>query len=293
MIGYVCTNYNNAAFTRTAVASLAAELRTAAARVVIVDNASRTEDVAALRRIAHEHPGVELVLSDENVGYFAGLNAGIAHMRRWWPEVEILAVGNNDLVFPPDFVATVERHGDVFDRWAVVAPDLVTPAGIHQNPHVFHPIGAVRKRIWDLYYGSYAAATLIKRASRLTKRFTVREENSPTSSLYRTAGPIEQGYGACYLIGPAFFRSFARLAAPTFMMQEEFFLGEQLRTIGQQTYYDPRFVVVHHGHATMDRLPGRRHWALAHDAHVIYKRYEAMSRVEQAHFITAASQGGA
>jgi GT2 family glycosyltransferase len=289
-IGYVCTNYNNASYTRAAIASLHAGGRGEDVRVVVVDNRSRDEDVAALQRVAGEFPHVEVVLSPDNVGYFPGLNLGIGHLRTRHPECEHLVIGNNDLLFPAEFVDSVERHRDVLDTWAVVAPDLVTPDGMHQNPHVLHPISAVRKRIWDLYYGYYVAAMVIKRAASLTRRFTVREENSATSELYKLAGPIEQGYGACYLLGPAFFRHFAKLAAPTFMMQEEFFLGEQLKSIGQQTYYDPRFVVLHHGHATMGTVPSRRHWALSHDAHVVYKRYAAMSPRERERFIAAASQ---
>ena len=277
MIGYVCTNYNNARYTRGAVASLKAGARGADVRVVVVDNQSGPDDVAELRAIARDFDGVEVVLNDRNAGYFPGLNIGMGRARECWPAADILVVGNNDLEFPPDFVDTVERHRDVLDTWAVVSPDLVTPEGAHQNPHVLHPISALRKAVWDLYYSSYGAARLIKSIATLTRRFTVRAENDPASALYRQAGPIEQGYGACYLIGPAFFRHFARFAAPTFMMQEEFFLYEQLKSIGQLTWYDPRFVVRHHGHATTERLPGRRMWRIARDAHLVYQRYLGLS----------------
>jgi GT2 family glycosyltransferase len=276
-IGYVCTNYNNSSFTRGAIASLKNGPRGTDVRVVVVDNQSRAEDVAQLRALAAEFADVELVLNPDNAGYFPGLNIGIRRMRERWPDAGILAVGNNDLVFPPDFVDTVERHRDVLGTWAVVAPDLVTFDGVHQNPHVLHPISPLRKLTWDLYYVSYGTAQLIKRAARLTRRFTIRAENDTASELYTRPGPIEQGYGACYLIGPTFFRHFARFCAPTFMMHEEFFLFEQLKVIGQLTYFDPRFVVRHHGHATTDLLPGRRQWAIARDAHLVYKRYLRLS----------------
>ena len=288
-VGYVCTNYNNSRFTRAAIASLQDNAAAGDVHVVVVDNKSRDEDVAALRAIASDYPNVDLLLSPENVGYFSGLNLGIERIRERWPEVEHLVIGNNDLIFPPDFIHTVGRHRDVLDSWAVVAPDLVTPDGAHQNPHVLHPIGRVRKAIWDVYYLSYGVATVIKHAARATKRFTIRPENGPASQLYKTPGPIEQGYGACYLLGPKFFRHFRRLFAPTFMMQEEFFLYEQLKEIGQMTYYDPRFVVQHVGHATMDTLPSRRHWQLSRDAHVVYKRYLAMSPAARR---TLVSSGG-
>jgi GT2 family glycosyltransferase len=276
-LGYVCTNYNNSSFTRTAIASLLSDAAPGDVHVVVVDNRSRDQDVADLRAIAAEFPSVELLFSPENVGYFPGLNLGIDHLRLRHPDVEHLVIGNNDLVFPPGFRETVARHRDVLDRWAVVAPDLVTPDGTHQNPHVLHPISRLRKAIWDVYYLSYATAVVIRHLARAAKRFTVRAENGATSQLYRTGGPIEQGYGACYLLGPKFFRHFRRLFAPTFMMQEEFFLYEQLKGIGEMTYYDPRFVVQHQGHATTDTLPSRRHWQISRDAHAVYKRYLTMA----------------
>jgi GT2 family glycosyltransferase len=290
-IGFVCTNYNNSSFTRTAVASLHAGGRRTDVRVVVVDNQSREEDVASLTEMAHEFPGVELVLNPENVGYFPGLNIGIQHLRRKFPEVEHLVIGNNDLVFPEAFVETMQRHRDVFDTWAVIAPDLVTLDGVHQNPLVVYPISSIRKLIWDLHYLSFGSAVLILQAARMTRSFTVRPERASRSELFKTSGPIGMGYGACYLLGPVFFRHFAKLCAPTFMMSEEFFLSEQLKSIGQMPYYDPRFVITHHDHTTTDQLPGRRHWQISRDAHRVYKRYLAMTVEEQASFIAAGSRG--
>ena len=290
-VGYVCTNYNSSSYTRDAIASLHAGSRGSDVSVVVVDNKSQDADVAKLPEVARDFPGVELILNQDNVGYFPGLNIGIRHLRTSFPDIEHLAVGNNDLVFPENFVETLERHRDVLDTWAVVAPDLVTPEGVHQNPHVLHPLSRFRKLVWDAYFLSYGAAVLIKRVARVTRRFTVRHENAADSQLYRTAGPIEQGYGACYLLGPMFFRHFDGLCAPTFLMQEEFFLFEQLKCIGQMTYYDPRFVVKHVGHATMDRIPSRSHWGFSRDAHRTYKRYLGLSRDQQLTLLSLRSPG--
>jgi GT2 family glycosyltransferase len=280
-LGFVCTNYNNSSFTRAAVASLHSAGRGGDVRVVVVDNRSRDEEVAALEAVAREFPGVDVVRNPENSGYFPGLNLGMRRLRDTCPDIEHLVIGNNDLEFPPDFVPSVERHREVLDEWAVVAPDIVTPAGVHQNPHVLHPIGRVRRLVWDVYFSSFAAATAVKGAVRVLRGAASREENDPSSGLWRTAATVEQGYGACYLVGPAFFRHFTGLYAPTFMLQEEFFLGEQLKLVGQGFRYDPRFVVVHHGHAATDRLPGRRQWAMGRDAHRIYKEFLGLSPGEQ------------
>ena len=291
MLGYVCTNYNNSGYTRGAVASLHASGRGSEVRVVIVDNASSSEDVAELRRIAADFPGVEVLAQPKNLGYFPGLNVGIRHLRATAPEIPHLVIGNNDLLFPSGFLAMVERNAAVLEKWAVVAPDLVTPEGVHQNPHVLHPIGGARRFIWDLYYAAYPLGTLIKWGARTAGRLAARPENRAGSTLYQQAGPIEQGYGACYLLGPAFFRHFAALAAPTFLMQEEYFLSEQLQGIGQQTWYEPGIVVQHVGHATMGQMQSRRHWEIARTAHRTYKRYLAMGPAERSGFLAMESGG--
>lgn len=113
---------------------------------------------------------------------------------------------------------------------------------------------------------------------------TARKENARSSRLHRTPGPIEQGYGACYLLGPLFFRHFRELWAPTFLGQEEYFLSEQLKTVGQKVYYEPRFMVTHQTHATIGRWLNRRAWECARESYQIYKRYAGMSAAERVRF---------
>lgn len=290
-VGYVCTNYHNSRYTRAAVASLHADAARDDVRVVVVDNRSGEADREALRALVLEFPNVDVVFHTENAGYFPGLNIGIRRMRERFPEAALMVVGNNDLEFPPGFVATVQRERALLDQWAVVAPDLVAPDGQHQNPHVLHPISPLRRRIWEVYFLHYWAAMAVRLAARWSRRMTVREENAAGGTLWRTAGPVEQGYGACYLIGPAFFRHFTGLYAPTFLMQEEYFLFEQLRTIGQLTWYDPRFVVHHVGHATMGSIPSRRHWDISRDAHRVYKDFFRRSDDERRRLISSVVRG--
>lgn len=287
-IGFVFTNYNNAKFTRAAVASISQGKSGDDARIVIVDNGSSPDDVAALKAIEKEFARVHLILNSENVGYFRGLNIGIGFLRKQTsPPLEYIVVGNNDLVFPEDFLPRVQEHVDLFRSHAVVAPDMLTLDGVHQNPHVLFPITRVRKLVWDLYFHSYAVAVAIRHIAKVTRAFSVRRENAASSELHLTPGPIEQGYGACYILGPVFFQNFEKLCAPTFIMQEEFFLTEQLNSVGQMVYYDPRFVVHHHDHATVDALPNRRQWELSQEAHQVYKRYLRLSRKERLSFISS------
>lgn len=271
--GFVFTNYNSSNYTREVVASVYASGGSRRDEVVVVDNASSAADVAALKVLTQAFPRVHLLLNSENVGYFRGLNLGIALLRTMSPPIDRIVVGNNDIVFPKSFFDALANSGEILEYHSVVAPDLVTLDGVHQNPHVLFPISKARKLVWDVYFVSYGAAVLIRQLARFTRKFSVRPENAVGSGLFQNPGPIEQGYGACYILGPRFFKHFAKLCAPTFIMQEEFFLTEQLRIIGEKPYYDPNFIVLHYDHASVQQLPSRRHWELSREAHHIYKAY--------------------
>jgi GT2 family glycosyltransferase len=271
-VGFVMTNYNNASYTRGAVESLAKSPDWAECDVAIVDNNSTPEDVDALRRLQQEHPRVHLVLNESNLGYFRGLNVGLRYLREREPALNLIVVGNNDLVFPPDFVSALWANAALLERHWVIAPDLITLDGVHQNPHVLNAISKPRQAVYDLYFASYPLALSIRWIARITRRFTSRTD----TGAHRIAGPIYMGYGACYILGPQFFRNFSELWAPVFLMGEEYFLSKQLGDRGQQVYYEPSIRVQHYDHASIDKLPSRQMWLVARESHRVYRRYERL-----------------
>jgi GT2 family glycosyltransferase len=267
-IGYVCTNYRNSAYTQEAVRSLLKN-DTHQHRVVVVDNNSDSEDVEALKNLASEFQHVELILNKENVGYFRGLNLGIRHLRSSQPDIDIMVIGNNDLVFPADFADSLERNLSTFEKHAVVSPDIVTLDGVHQNPHVISNIGKFREFIYDLYYANYYLALTIQQLAKLSRAFTDR----PDETLHDVAQEIYQGYGACYLLGPLFFHYFEELWAPTFVLHEEYFLSKQLSDKSMRVYYEPSIQVLHHCRGAMGKITSKRAWELGRSAHKVYRQY--------------------
>lgn len=270
-LAYVCTNFNNSHFTVDAVRSLVVSAGSAhELRVVVIDNQSAPEQVETLRVLAAEFPTiVDLLLNEQNVGYFPGLNCGIRRMRERYPGVQHLVIGNNDLLFPADFCGRVERHLELLDTHPVVSPDILTLDGEHQNPHVIRTVSKLREVVYDMYYSNYLLARLILWAARVTRSMTERRDEQQ----YQTAQPIYQGHGSCYLIGPKFFRHFQELWAPTFLMGEEFFLSQQLSGQGMQTWYDPAVQLTHRCHGSLASLPGRNTWEFARTAHKVYRKY--------------------
>ena len=267
-IAYVCTNFKNSTDTVAAVCSL----RAGDARdcpVFVVDNASGGSHIQLLRELANHDERVEVLELPENVGYFRGLNIGLAKMRESYPDIDVVVAGNNDLLFPADFICSIRAISDRFKSYAVVSPDIVTTEGQHQNPHVISGISTVREIMYDLFHSSYVFATAMTLMTSLFGRFVRRGDEDQ----HGTGMEISQGHGSCYLLGPRFFSDFGELWAPTFLYGEEFFLSLQLERQGQRVFYEPAVQVTHVWHASVATLPNRRRWELARTAHRIYREH--------------------
>lgn len=270
--GLTFINYNNSAYTARLLESLRKVERIEPFHVVIVDNASRPPDREALVEMCRERDEVTLLLNEANVGYFRGLNLGIAHLRKTFPQVEYIVVGNNDLEFFPDLLSSIQAKSDLFQRHAVIAPDIIGPDGEHQNPHVISPIGWKRELVYDLYYSNYQVARLILFVNRVLAPFTRRKDHLS----HDVGQEIHQGYGACYVLGPLFVRNYPELWAPTFLMGEEYFLAKQLAARRLTQYYEPSIRVFHCGHATTSSIPRREMWEIAKLSHKIYREHKPL-----------------
>ena len=268
-LGFVFTNYNNSHYTREAVKSLSLINNQAPVEGVVVDNKSNDEDVVKLKEIEQDFAFVHLILNDDNIGYFRGLNVGIQYLRNKDKGIEYIIIGNNDLEFPSDFYQKMLDKKQIFDQYAVVSPNIITLDGIHQNPHVIERIGKVREFIYDVYYFNFYCSLAINYLAKVTRKFSDRKDEEQ----HDVAQTIYQGYGACYILGPLFFQNFDQLWAPTFLMGEEFFLSKQLSDKQLKLYYEPSIVIRHHEHATISKLPSKKFWAISRDAHKVYRKY--------------------
>lgn len=215
----VCANIHNSHFTADAARSLVVsagdpqELRN-----FVVDNQSAPEHVEKLRGLAAELPeSVNLLLNDQNVACFPRLNCGIRRMRGRYLELQHLVIGNNDLLLSADFYATVEHNFSVLDAHAVVSPDIVTLDGEHQDPHVASSISKTRELVYGVHFSSCLMAQGIPWAARVARSVA----DSLDERQHRTAQPICEGHGACYLIGPMYFLHFREFCAPTLLIVEE------------------------------------------------------------------------
>ena len=269
MVGFVFTNYNNSQFTIQALQSIFASPAVGRCFVVVVDNCSTNEEVKVLLEAKSLHANIRIVENRHNVGYFRGLNVGIEYLRSRFSNLSTIVVGNNDLVFPVDFIGLLDRNKHLFEKYPVISPDIVTLDGVHQNPHVIMGTSRFREFVWDAYFSNYYLARAISRISAVTRRLTERKDYHT----HKISQPIYQGYGACYILTKCFFGNFELLWAPTFLMGEEFFLAKQIESKGYRVFYEPDILVRHHDHAAVSKLPSRKLWEITKRYHKIYRKF--------------------
>ncbi len=265
---FICTNYNNSHYTGTAVDTL---LRGEAppALIVVVDNDSTKDQQDELRRLVSGQPNVELLFSEKNVGYFAGLNLGLHRARELEPDADAYIVGNNDLEFPADFGTQLARRSDTIAERMVVAPNILTITGIRQNPHAIRPLSRLRGLVLDGYAASFHLARLLTHVAKLTHKVTRRKDVDS----HHAEGFIFMGLGACYILSPRFIKRVGELPAEVFLMHEEFFLSRRISEEGEAIYYIPEIVVHHHDHGSIGVVSSRLIWGYWRDSHRLYRRY--------------------
>jgi GT2 family glycosyltransferase len=266
---FICVNFNNSHFTKLALTSLDVNARTSkACRIVtvVVDNASNDADFAKLKTVCEQHENVVLIRSDKNTGYFGGLNIGLNSIDR--KPGDLVMIGNNDLTFPPGFIDTLV--GSVYpDDVYVVAPNVITADGYHQNPHCPQRVSKARKFLYRLYFSHYWLGALMGFVSAQLKEL----RGGRVNTLAGTSRYIHMGIGACYILTERYFQHFTRLDDAVFLYGEEALLAGQVMSAGGKTYYDAALIVHHAESATLSKLPSRTTYEFARASYPKYRQF--------------------
>lgn len=265
-ISFVVVNYNGSNFTQTFVTSVHKAMIDVESLIVVVDNNSDSQDKDILSEIRDSYSNVIILENDINVGYFSGINLGLDYLEQNKVTSDFVIIGNNDLIIPEKFVQQLKNIENRLLEYPVICPNLLDSKGTHQNPHAVDEITPLRICIWNLYYSYYWVAFLINLCSKNLSKWTKRNDEQK----YQFSGEINEGYGACYILTPLFFKEFGRLFSPTFMNGEEFFLRVQLEKKGYKKYYESSITIIHNDHSTTSKMSSKEYWNMAKKAHETY-----------------------
>lgn len=265
LFSFVCVNYNNSPFTEKFIKSLEDQVEIAGeVQIIVVDNDSSQEDKLELRRICLGKKNIDLIFSEDNLGYFGGLNLGLEHVK----SSDYVIVGNNDLEFESEFCSRlVAAHYP--DDVLVVAPDVITPDGYNQNPHCRRRVGRIKKFLYQLYFSSYYCARMLTFASALCNKIA----GGRSKAADQVPGYIHMGIGAVYILLPKFFQYFERLDDRVFLYGEEALLAGQLAHVEGKTFYDPSLKVMHAESASTSKMPSKGKYEITKKSFQLYKEY--------------------
>ena len=257
-ICFICVNYNNSNYTKEYVNSILKFKNDCSLKIIIVDNSSGKDDIDLLDKISFQE--VQIIKSNNNVGYFKGLNIGIDSLKKG--EYDYVIIGNNDLTFDSNFIDELSNEKFVSSIF-VFAPNIIKPDGSHQNPHIVSKFNFIKRLYRRLYYTNYYISVVLQffmsLKIRLSKSYD--REGSNREQL------ILMGYGACYILTQNFFKNFKSLDAPNFLMGEEGVLANQIFSKNGQTLYKPNLIVYHHDHSSIGKLPSRKLYAFSKESY--------------------------
>jgi GT2 family glycosyltransferase len=133
-VDIVVPSYADAERVKTLVSSIRRTVPKGMARIVVADDCSGPEHLAAL----HGIEGIEVVAGDENVGFAANVNRGL---RVCDPDRDVVVL-NSDVEARPGWLACLQYAASQEDDVAVVGPQLLYPDGRIQFGGTVRNLGA-------------------------------------------------------------------------------------------------------------------------------------------------------
>lgn len=102
--------------------------------IVIVDNASPDDSGKLLSEKYSKEPLVHVILNNKNLGFASGNNIGYLYAQKNL-NPSCIVVLNNDTVIPDRSFLTKLEGMEIVCNCEIIAPDILTYKGYHQNPY--------------------------------------------------------------------------------------------------------------------------------------------------------------
>ena len=194
--------------------------------IVVVDNASRDDSTAMVRR---DFPHVHLLENPTNVGFAAANNQALALCRGRY-----VLLLNSDTEVTPGTLSALVSFMEQHPQAGVVAPTLVNPDGSFQASYARFP--------------TFVSEFLL--ITRLARWLSGPYAPSPRPRPHEAAHPVDWAAGAALLVRRAAIDQVGGLDAGYFMYSEETDWCWRLWRHNWQVWYLPAVKVIHHGGAS-------------------------------------------
>jgi GT2 family glycosyltransferase len=271
IVRFLVVNFNNHSFTQLLCKSLLDQsgvFKNYSIECIIVNNSTDDNDSYLLEEFADQHSWIKIITPADNIGYFGGLNYGLENIN-FSKEQDIIVIGNNDLQFKNDFCEKlIKQYKSYEDNVYAICPNVITPEGLNQNPHVPKKISFFRRTQLDIFFSHYYVASILVFLKSLYEKKHLR-----SNSINPISGEIHMGIGACYILTANFFKSFSKLSYPYFLYGEEAFFSEQIHSKQGILYFDSSLTVFHAESATLSKIPKRMSYEYAKKGYPSYRKF--------------------
>jgi len=260
-ICFVILHYMDFKITEGCVDSILKNIKYENMHIVVVDNGSPNDSGSKLQEKYKDNEKIVVISLLENKGFANGNNIGYTYACEKL-HADFIIVANNDTLFSNNNF--VDKMLCVFEKnqCYLMGPDIVTPTGIHQNPH--------RKRILtkaDVYKALFIKTTFyfyfkIKKVFHIDDKIMLLEnwydlKNSKNQDKKSYNIPNYNGVlqGACIIYTPLFVRKEKKaFCSETFMYGEEDILAYYCSVNGYLTLYTPEIQVLHFNGETTGKV---------------------------------------
>jgi GT2 family glycosyltransferase len=192
--------------------------------LLVVDNASADDTVSAVRQA---YPSCEIIINEENLGFAAGCNVGMAHALNQGADFILLL--NQDTLAAPDLLTVLVETAYQKPTAGIIAP----------KTYFLEPMPDGRPRL--LYAGSWRF--------RLPLEQRLPGIGQADSGQYDTPTPVDYAWGHGMLLRAEMLRTIGLFDPAFFMYYEDMDLCRRARAAGYEVWYEPR---THMWHDTPD-----------------------------------------
>ena len=143
MISFVVLHYLNEEVTSKCISLLLNQRTYLKYNVVVVDNFSNNNSLQVLKEKWQDKKNVHFISCKKNFGFAEGNNAGYIYSKENLYADTIIIMNNDIFIYDSSFIDKI-RNLQCLNDFEIIAPDIISKDGIHQNPFRLESFSNIR-----------------------------------------------------------------------------------------------------------------------------------------------------